>query len=321
MPESESVQKSHSSSLPKANVKVEAWTFDVGDAGKTAAAFAEEVIHRVETAWDGGVDIVLLPEFLWAALEPLLPGKDVDMEDIARVVWLDLMPRLKQRLCRKGKHAVVGTAPYLDTSSRHLYNRAIIFSDGRLLHQDKLFLTPWEHEFRGGRELYVFEMSGLRVAVVICLDIEVPELSARLRGLNIDLLLVPSATETIYGSERVTRCASARSIELGCAVVVCPLVGKCDSSMVNVNLGKIAMYLPALKAFDVYDRTEDTRLVHQGWHSLRVEVPEAVIQEAHRRRKETNPSQLSVNLTPDEVQIDESARTPLPKKIARRERM
>ena len=303
----------------RSNVKVEAWTFDVGDAGKTVDAFAEEVMHRVETAWAAGADIVLLPEFLWAALEPLLPNKDADMEDIAKVVWVDLMPRLKQRLSRKGKHAVIGTAPWRDPSNGHLHNRAIIFSDGRLLHQDKLFLTPWEHEFSAGRELYVFEMSGLRVAVVICLDIEVPELSARLRGLNIDLLLVPSATETIYGSERVTRCASARAIELGCAVVVCPLVGECDSSMVNLNLGKIAMYLPALKAFDVYDRTEDTRLVRQGWHALRLEVPEAVIQEAHRRRKETNPSQLNVNLSPDEVQIDASV-SQLPKKIVRRER-
>ncbi|WP_395738603.1 nitrilase-related carbon-nitrogen hydrolase [Prosthecobacter sp.] len=317
MPDSESSKNAAS----RANVKVEAWTFDVGDAGKTIDSFAEHVIHQVETSWASGVDIVLLPEFLWAALEPLLPDKDSDMDDIAKVVWVDLMPKLKQRLSRKGKHAVLGTAPFLDTSNRHLYNRAIIFSDGRLLHQDKLFLTPWEHEFHAGRELYVFEMSGLRVAIVICLDIEVPELSARLRGLNIDLLLVPSATETIYGSERVTRCASARAIELGCAVVVCPLVGKCDSSMVNLNLGKIAMYLPALKAFDAYDRTEDTRLVHQGWHALRVEVPESVIHEAHRRRKETNPSQLSVNMTPDEVQIDESARDAKPKKVVRHERM
>jgi predicted amidohydrolase len=303
----------------KANVKVEAWTFDVGDAGKTIDSFAEHVMHQVETAWAGGADIVLLPEYLWAALEPFLP-KDADMEDIAKVVWGDLMPKLKQRLSRKGKHAVLGTAPWSDPTNKHLYNRAIIFSDGRLLHQDKLFLTPWEHEFRAGKELYVFEMSGLRVAIVICLDIEVPEISSRLRGLNIDLLLVPSATETMYGSERVTRCASARAIELGCAVLVCPLVGTCDSNMVNLNLGKLAMYLPAQQSFDAYDRTEDSRLVHQGWHALRVDVPRTIIQDTHRRRHETNPSQLSVNLSPDEVQIDQSARVPT-KKVTRRERM
>jgi predicted amidohydrolase len=318
MPETAPTAHLHGSAKPL--VKVEAWTFDVGDAGKSIDSFAEEVMHRVETSWDNGVDIVLLPEFLWAALEPLLP-KDAEMADIAKTVWVDLMPRLKQRLCRKGKHAVVGTAPWKDPTNNHLYNRALIFSDGRLLHQDKLFLTPWEHEFRAGRELYVFEMAGLRVAVVICLDIEVPEISSRLRGLNLDLLLVPSATETVYGSERVTRCASARSIELGCAVLVCPLVGKCDSSMVNVNLGKIALYLPALQVFEAYDRTEDTRMVHQGWHALRVDVPEAILREAHLKRHETNPSQLSVNLSPDEVKIDQSARQQPAKKVVRRERL
>lgn len=37
----------------KSNVKVKAWTFDPGDAGKTVDAFAEEVMHRVETAQAG----------------------------------------------------------------------------------------------------------------------------------------------------------------------------------------------------------------------------------------------------------------------------
>lgn len=304
-------------SAPPSVVKVEAWTFDVGDAGHTVDAFAEQVMHRVETAWDGGADIVLLPEYLWAALEPLLQ-KDADMDDIAKTVWLDLMPRLKQRLCRSGKHAVAGTAPWSDPATKHLYNRALVFSDGHMLHQDKLFLTPWESEFHASRELFVFNMAGLRTAVIICLDVEVPEISSRLRGLDIDLLLVPTATETNYGSERVNRCASARAIELGCAVVVCPLVGKCDSSMVGVNLGKLAMYLPAQKAFDDFDRTDTSRMVRQSWHSLRVDVPATAIRQTRRRRVETNPSQLSVNISPAEIQVE------LPRvagKRVRRERM
>lgn len=281
-------------------VRVEAWTFDVGDTGKTVQAFAEEVMHRVETAWDGGADIVLLPEYLWAALEPLLPA-GADMEDIAKVVWEDLMPTVKQRLSRKNKHAVLGSAPWRDPATGHLRNRAIVMSDAHLLHQDKLFLTPWEHEFRAGRDIFVFPMADLNVAVVICLDIEVPELSARLRGLNIDLLLVPSATETAFGSERVTRCASARAVELGCAVVVCPLVGKCDSSMVNVNLGSLASYLPAEKIFDTLKRADTEKLVDHGWHAHRLEVPLSLIRDSREHRHETNPAQLSVNLAPDEV--------------------
>ena len=305
MPEAPSNQAAPRS--PQTNVRVDAWTFDVGDAGRTVESFAETAIHRVETAWDGGVDIVLMPEYLWAGLEPCLPP-GADMENIAKVVWIDLMPKLKQRLSRKGKHVVLGTAPWLDPVNNHLHNRALIFSDGRVLHQDKLFLTPWETEFRAGRELYVFEMAGLRVAVVICLDIEIPEISSRLRGLNIDLLLVPTATETSYGSERVNRCASARAVELGCAVIVCPLVGKCDASMVPLNLGKLALYLPAQEAFDSLQRTEATKLIQSGWHLLSTSIPEALIREARQHRHETNPSQLSVNLNPDDIQLEDIAR-------------
>lgn len=306
-------------SQPKPIVRVEAWTFDVGDAGKSVKAFAEAAIHRVETAWDGGADIVLMPEYLWAGLEPLLPA-NADMNDIAKVVWSDVMPVIQQRLQRPGKHAVLGTTPWVHPDTHQLRNRAIVVSDGRLLHQDKLFLTPWEHEFTAGRELYVFNMAGLKVAVIICLDIEVPEISARLRGLNIDLLLVPTATESPYGSERVTRCASARAVELGCAVVVCPLVGKCDSSMVNVNLGRMASYLPAEKTFDTFDRTDNTRMLQDGWHLHRLDVPVLAIREARERWHETNPAQLSVNLTPDEIVFTGNA-APTAHKAVRKPRL
>lgn len=300
-------------------VKVEAWTFDVGEAGKTISAFADAALHRVETAWDDGADIVLLPEYLWAGLEPLLP-KDAGMDDIAQVVWTEVMPQIKQRLLRPGKHAVLGTTPWVHPENHQIRNRAIVVSDGKLLHQDKLFLTPWESEFSPGRELYVFNMAGLNVAVVICLDIEVPEISARLRGLNVDLLLVPSATETTFGSERVTRCASARAVELGCAVVVCPLVGQCDSSMVNMNLGRLASYLPAEKIFDDLNRTDTTRLYDDGWRVHRLSVPVNLLRDSRLRRRETNPAQLSVNLNPDEIVFSEP--TPLKsKRLVRKSRM
>jgi predicted amidohydrolase len=69
--------------------------------------------------------------------------------------------------------------------------------------------------------LRVWEFGGVRFAVIICLDIEIPEISAKLRGRGVDVILVPSATETILGVERVDRCASARAVELGAIVGVC----------------------------------------------------------------------------------------------------
>jgi predicted amidohydrolase len=89
-----------------------------------------------------------------------------------------------------------------------------------MLYQDKLHLTPWESAFSPGDTLHLWHFAGLRIAVIICLDIEIPELSARLRDEEVDLILCPSATETVLGVERVDRCASARAVELGCHVAV-----------------------------------------------------------------------------------------------------
>lgn len=71
--------------------------------------------------------------------------------------------------------------------------------------------------------------------------------------------------------------------------------------MVNVNLGRLASYLPAEKIFDTLDRTDTDKAVDHGWHLHRLVVPLSIIRESREHRHETNPAQLSVNLAPDEV--------------------
>lgn len=105
-----------------------------------------------------------------------------------------------------------------------LTNRAHVhFPDGRLLTQEKLCLTPFEKDpddwdLSPGNALNVFEWQGYRMAVVICLDIELPALAARLAALKLDLILVPSMTVTQAGYHRVFGCAKARAVELFTAV-------------------------------------------------------------------------------------------------------
>ncbi|MDB6139152.1 MAG: nitrilase, partial [Verrucomicrobiaceae bacterium] len=234
---------------PQPPLLIDAWTFDVGVDASSIEAYAEACAGRVEESWDSGADIVLLPEYTWAGLEPHLPP-DGGLRGVAEAFWAQLLPGLRQRLSRPDKLVVLGTAPFMDPDSPELLlNRAPVIAGGRLIIQDKLYLTPWEKAFRRGNALRVFEFLGLRIAVLICLDIEVPELSVMLRGQGVDLILVPSATETLLGCERITRCASARSVELCCAVVVAPLVGRCASELVDENLGRTACYQPSQRAF------------------------------------------------------------------------
>ena len=274
-------------------ITIDAWTFDVGVEVLSVADYVESCASRLEQSWDSGADIVLFPEYAWAGLEPHL-ARDAGMRGVAERFWGSILPGLAMRLARPGKLAVLGTAPFVDAGTQQMVNRAAIIADGRLITQDKLYLTPWEKAFSRGTELRVFEFLGMRVAVLICLDIEVPELSALLRGQGVDLILVPSATETLMGCERVTRCACARAVELGCGVVVAPLVGRCASELVDENLGKIACYLPSQAAFAGAARQTEGQVRTEGFFNERFSLVQALLTGSRAATLETNPAMIDL---------------------------
>jgi predicted amidohydrolase len=270
---------------------LELQTFDVAAPGiESTGAFADLVADRVSGAWDEGVDLVLLPEFLWMGLARFVePGNAVP--EVARLFEGDLWPRLQERLRRPGKAVVLGTAPFAESDGT-VRNRAPILADGKVLHQDKLNLTPWEIGLTGGHVLRVWEFGGVRCAVVICLDIEVPELAAALRGEEVDLILVPSATESVLGVERVGRCADARAVELCCHVGLAHLVGGIDSELIDANLGRLGVFSPSQSAFAASPRQRITEVVSSGFHRLRAELDIAAVRRQRVVPAETNPSLL-----------------------------
>jgi predicted amidohydrolase len=199
---------------------------------------------------------------------------------------------LSAALARPGKAVVLGTVPWA-VEGGILRNRAPIVSAGRELHQDKLNLTPWETGLRGGDTLHVWDFGGVRCAVVICLDIEVPELSAALRGKGVDLILVPSATENILGVERVGRCADARAVELCCHVGLSHLVGDINSSLVDANVGRLGVFSPSQSAFGGSPRQRVSEVVSSGFHRLRAELDITALRRQRDLALETNPARLS----------------------------
>ncbi|MES2594455.1 MAG: nitrilase-related carbon-nitrogen hydrolase [Verrucomicrobiota bacterium] len=271
-------------------------TFDPGVPVPDAHAYVEAVVARVEHSWQTGADVVLLPEFTWMGLEPFCTqGDDKTLHHIAESFEQIWLPKIESRLALHGKCVVLGTAPKL-LSDGGIANRAIIFSEGRQLHQDKLHLTPWENAFTPGDTLHLWTFAGFRIAVIICLDIEIPELSARLRDSEVDLILCPSATESILGVERVNRCASARAVELGCYVGVSHLTGHAASDLIDNNIGKAALYRPSQSAFKKAQRLQETEIHESGSHTLRVTLEKHPLEVMRRMKIETNPSHLGRKL-------------------------
>ncbi len=132
-----------------------------------------------------------------------------------------------KNLSTENNISVLGSSfPVIENNQ--IYNVApMIFPDGKVILQKKIFLTPGEVEWNWshGHQLHKFDFMGLKTCILICHDSEFPQISESLSRENVDLLLVPSMTENHSGLERVRFCSQARAIEHHCYAVVTGTTG------------------------------------------------------------------------------------------------
>jgi predicted amidohydrolase len=194
-------------------------------------------------------DVVLMPELLW--LDLLQFDKDLkqhllaQLGNLSKLVWEKYLPDFLIRNTKllKGKFLVLGTAPRIKYGK--LYNSAVVIHQQKICSQDKIYLTPWEKQFTAGKEFKIFIFNKMKIAIPICFDIEHPLLAENLKHHVVDLLLVPSATSDDLGNQRILRCASARSVELGCCTIAVPLLGSADCELIDFNTGVHGYFLPS----------------------------------------------------------------------------
>ncbi len=135
-----------------------------------------------------------------------------------------------------------------------LYNRAYICRrDGTTDVQSKIHITPHERRdwvIEGGNRLKVFDTDAGRIGILICYDVEFPEISRLLAQQDMDILFVPFWTDTKNGFLRVQRCAQARAIENECYVVIGGSVGNLPQvENVDIQYAQSAVYSPSDFAF------------------------------------------------------------------------
>jgi predicted amidohydrolase/ribosomal protein S18 acetylase RimI-like enzyme len=148
---------------------------------------------------------------------------------------------------------VAGSAPVRQPDGT-IRNVAHLFSPmGNVYTQEKLHLTPAESNYWGlcqGEGLKVFETHLGRIAILICYDIEFPELSRMLVDAGVDLIIVPFATDERKSYQRVRYCAQARAVENTIYVVLAGNVGTLPRSpAMSLNFGQAAILTPSDFAF------------------------------------------------------------------------
>ncbi|HZG00528.1 MAG TPA: nitrilase-related carbon-nitrogen hydrolase, partial [Chitinophagales bacterium] len=100
--------------------------------------------------------------------------------------------------------------------------------DGSWDRYEKIHVTPNETRYwgiRGGSALKVFDTDVARIGILICYDVEFPELPRLLAEQGMEILFVPFLTDTQNAYSRVRNCAMARAIENECYVAIAGSVG------------------------------------------------------------------------------------------------
>ena len=110
-----------------------------------------------------------------------------------------------------------------------LYNTGYLCRrDGSVESFEKLHITPNEEKFwgiKGGNKLQTYDTDCGKIGILICYDVEFPELSRLLADQGMKILFVPFLTDTQNCYSRVRYCAQARAIENECYVAIAGSVG------------------------------------------------------------------------------------------------
>jgi predicted amidohydrolase/ribosomal protein S18 acetylase RimI-like enzyme len=212
--------------------------------------FMQQVEFFVDTVSDYKADIVLFPELFNAPLIHTYEGNNPAeaMRELAGHTE-NLRQSLVDMALGYNINIITGSVPYLDEDGK-LYNISYLCRrDGTWDYQSKLHITPDEDRhwgFTGGENLKVFETDVGKIGILICYDVEFPEL-ARLQAMKgMKMLFVPFWTDTKTGYLRVRRCAQARAIENECFVAISGSVGNIPKvETMGIQYSQSAIFTPS----------------------------------------------------------------------------
>lgn len=217
----------------------------------------EEVLRQVEYFVDAlsdyKSDFALFPEFFNAPLMGL-----TDQVDQNRAIRFlagfteQFRDEMSDMAVSYNINIITGSMPLLKDD--RVYNVSYLcHRDGRVEEQCKIHITPHERRdwvIEGGDRFQVFDTDAGRVAIMICYDIEFPELGRIAASQEVDIICVPFWTDTKNSYLRVRHCARARAIENECYVVITGSVGNLPKvENLDVQYAQSTVFSPSDFAF------------------------------------------------------------------------
>lgn len=173
-------------------------------------------------------DFALFPEFFNAPL--MSEYNHLSESEAIRMLagyTEEITKRFSELAISYNINIITGSMPEIVDNT--LYNAGYLCKrDGGVERFEKLHVTPDEAKvwgMQGGKKLQTYETDCGNIGILICYDVEFPELSRLLAEDGIDILFVPFLTDTQNGYSRIRHCAQARAIENECYVAIAGSVG------------------------------------------------------------------------------------------------
>jgi len=188
----------------------------------------EQVEFFVDAVSDYKSDFVLFPEYFNAPLMAKFNhlGESHAIRELAKFTE-ETRKRFVQLAISYNINIITGSMPEL--RGNDLYNVGFLCRrDGTYETYEKIHVTPDETKswgLSGGKIIKTFDTDCAKIGILICYDVEYPELSRIMADQGMQILFVPFLTDTQNGYSRVRICAQARAIENECYVVIAGSVG------------------------------------------------------------------------------------------------
>lgn len=173
-------------------------------------------------------DFVLFPEFFNAPLMAKYNhlSESESIRELAKFTE-QIVQAFSRLAISYNANIITGSMPELVDGV--LYNAGYLCKrNGQVERYEKIHVTPDEEKvwaMKGGNKLQTFQTDCGKIGILICYDVEFPELSRLLAAEGMDILFVPFLTDTQNGYARVKNCAQARAIENECYVAIAGSVG------------------------------------------------------------------------------------------------
>ena len=214
----------------------------------------EQVEFFVDAVSDYKSDFILFPEYFNAPLMAKYNnlGEAQSIRKLAKYTE-EIRERFVKLAISYNINIITGSMPYLNSDNKLLNVGFLCRRDGTYETYGKVHITPDEAKswgLTGGKMVKTFDTDCAKIGVLICYDVEFPELSRLLAEEGMQILFVPFLTDTQNAYSRVKVCAQARAIENECFVAIAGSVGNLPRvHNMDIQYAQSAVFTPCDFAF------------------------------------------------------------------------